>query len=167
MNKRPQPVPVVFEDDGIFPNNSRVPLVLYPSAFGHTPEPDRIEHLVTAKGWVPAWRYTVYPYHHYHTTAHEFLVCYKGQGRVLFGGDGGQAFDIKPGDAVMIPAGVAHKCLKDKGLAMVGSYPPGQSPDMNYGRPEERPAADQNIQDLSFPKTDPVSGLAFEWGTGD
>jgi uncharacterized protein YjlB len=43
---------------------------------------------------------------------------------------------------------------------VVGAYPAGQNWDMNYGRPDERPAADKNIHAVGIAKTDPVYGLS-------
>ena len=59
----------------------------------------------------------------------------------------------------MIPAGVSHKNISQSSdFKVVGAYPPGQKWDMNYGKPEERPKADQNIARVSLPPTDPVYG---------
>jgi uncharacterized protein YjlB len=38
-------------------------------------------------------------------------------------------------------------------------YPRGQTPDMCYGRPGERPAADGNVAATALPAADPVRGL--------
>jgi uncharacterized protein YjlB len=43
-------------------------------------------------------------------------------------------------------------------FSVVGAYPSGQSPDMCYGKPEERPAADRNISRVPLPEGDPVRG---------
>ncbi len=83
--------------------------------------------------------------------------CFQGQARILFGGDQGEVVDISPGDGVMIPAGVAHKCLKSSpDFLVVGAYPLGQTPDMKYGRPGERPLADKNSAALGLPEKAPV-----------
>ncbi len=73
---------VLFEelqDDGIFPN-SRLPLALYRLAVklaGYDPAAV-FEQLFAANGWQGSWRDGIYPYHHYHSTAHEVLVVYRG-----------------------------------------------------------------------------------------
>ena len=69
----------------------------------------------------------------------------------------------------MIPAGVAHRLLeKTSGFLVVGAYPEGQSYDICYGKPGERPAADQRIGRVPLPARDPVKGkqgpLRDLWG---
>ena len=59
----------------------------------------------------------------------------------------------------VIPAGVAHKRLDSSGdFGVIGAYPPGQSPDMCYGVQGERPGSDERIARVSDPQTDPVFG---------
>ncbi|MGD8650012.1 MAG: hypothetical protein PVJ77_25990, partial [Desulfobacterales bacterium] len=75
----------------------------------------------------------------------------------------------RAGDVIIIPAGVAHKNLNQSlDFRCVGAYPAGQSPDMQYGKPSERPSADQNIRSVPLPETDPVFGkkgpLLEIWG---
>ena len=65
------------------------------------------------------------------------------------------------GDVIIIPAGVSHKNLdQSPDFRCVGAYPKGQSPDMKYGNPTERPDADERIKKVPLPKTDPVFGKA-------
>ena len=67
--------------------------------------------------------------------------------------------ELKPGDVVIIPAGVAHKCLEhDKDFTVIGAYPAGQNYDMMKGRKDERPAADERIRSVPLPEADPVFG---------
>jgi uncharacterized protein YjlB len=148
--------PVVLEDDGIFPNNPR-PLLLYTGAVGT--DPQAIEALFTSNDWPAAWRNGVYPYHHYHSTAHEALGVYSGSATVQFGGPDGAAVTIGAGDVAVIPAGVAHKCLeRSPDFRVVGAYPRGQRWDMCYGKPGERPGADRRIAAVPDPASDPVRG---------
>ena len=147
-------------DDGAIPNSS-LPLLLYPQAFpaGSDDLASTIEETFRRHGWQGTWRNGIYPYHHYHSTAHEVLGCYAGSGRVQFGGEHGVIRTLRAGDVVIIPAGVGHKNLGASGdFGVVGAYPAGQDYDMNYGRPGERPAADRNIERVPLPESDPVLG---------
>jgi uncharacterized protein YjlB len=147
---------LVLTDDGTFPNNPR-PLLVYAGAVH--PDPAAIERLFTTNDWPSAWRNGVYRYHHYHSTAHEVLGVYSGSATVLFGGPKGSVVTIGAADAVVIPAGVAHKCLESSSdFRIVGAYPRGQRWDMCYGKAGERPTADQNIAAVPAPENDPVLG---------
>ncbi|HEV7275171.1 MAG TPA: cupin domain-containing protein [Devosiaceae bacterium] len=150
---------VTFGDDGTFPN-SRLPLLLYAAALPPAEvSAEAMETLFAEAGWVPAWRYTVYPYHHYHSTAHEVLGIASGSARLQLGGPKGQTFEVAAGDVIVIPAGVVHKQLsKSEDFLVVGGYPPGQRPDQFRGEPGDRPQADENIARVPLPPSDPVTG---------
>ncbi len=161
----------VFGDDGKFPNNEKLPLVLYQNAV-KLPQRDPaaiFEEIFHANGWGSSWRNGIHPFHHYHSTAHEVLGISKGEAVVRLGGDiNGQTFKVRAGDVIIIPAGVAHKNNgSSPDFQVVGAYPLGQKWDMNYGKPGERPQADRNIASVPLPKTDPVYGndgqLAKYW----
>ena len=147
-----------FEDDGTFPN-SRLPLLLYPQALEH-PSPEAVERLFKKNGWPPAWRATVFTYHHYHSKSHECLGIATGHATLQVGGPAGREFKVAAGDVVVIPAGVAHKrILSSTDFLVVGCYPPGQEDwDLLRGNPDDRPKADENIARVALPKTDPVEG---------
>ena len=157
-------------DDGTFPNN-RLPLLMYRQAFSEESEnlADVFEETFRKNGWRGAWRNGVYSYHHYHSTSHEVLGCYSGSARVQFGGDGGAIEELRAGDVVLIPAGVAHKKLSASSVfRVVGAYPAGQEDyDMNTGKRGERPRTDQNIARVALPESDPIFGeqgpLADYW----
>jgi uncharacterized protein YjlB len=148
-----------FADDGVFPN-SRLPLFYYGAAIApHKASPEAMERLFADGGWPPAWRYTVYTYHHYHSTAHEVLGIASGQARLMLGGPHGRAFDVTAGDVIVIPAGVVHQQIsKTADFLVVGGYPPGQQADQFRGQPGDRPRADENIARVPLPATDPVAG---------
>jgi uncharacterized protein YjlB len=157
-----------FEDDGIFPN-SRLPLLLYQAAIAAADaDAEAMEALFAAGGWPPAWRSSIFTYHHYHSTAHEALGIASGTARLMLGGPQGREFDVAAGDVIVIPAGVVHRRLSSSpGFLVVGAYPPGQSWDLLRGEPGERPRADRNIAEVPMPRTDPVAGkngpLVREW----
>lgn len=159
QNKSPQPHHLT--DNGTYPNNQHLPLLFYKNAIP-LPEQDpasAFEQRFAENGWNGSWRNGIFSCHHYHSTAHEVLGIYSGTARVRLGGDDGIEQTLHPGDVVVIPAGVAHKNLESSSdFGVVGAYPGGQRPDMNYGKPGERPEADQNIKTVPLPEKDPVSG---------
>ena len=149
-----------FADDGTVPNN-RLPLVVYR---GVLPEGDRAAACVmmfAKNGWPDSWRNGIHPFHHYHSTAHEVLGIARGHARVRLGGDSGQTVELRAGDVVVIPAGVAHKReAASADLLVIGSYPKGQRPDMCRAEPARHDTARTNVEAVPLPATDPVTGGA-------
>jgi uncharacterized protein YjlB len=152
---------LLIPDDGTFPNNDALALILMHQVFDPTTKNlvGSIEETFHVNAWRGSWRNGIFTFHHYHSTAHEVLGLYAGRVKAQFGGPDGKAVTGKAGDVIIIPAGVAHKNLdQSPDFRCVGAYPAGQSPDMQYGKPGERPLADQNIITVPLPKTDPVFG---------
>ena len=160
INKKARIITHRLKENGHFPN-SRVPVLIYQGAL-NLPANDpaaAIEAVIHTNRWGNDWRNGIFDYHHYHSTAHEALLVYGGSAKVQLGGEGGVSETINAGDVIIIPAGVGHKNLGSTGdFHVVGAYPPDQNVDMKYGRPGERPLADQNIARLVMPATDPVFG---------
>ncbi len=153
-------------EDGSIPNNPRLPLLLWRRVVdpGHHDPAARLEAIFARHGWVPAWRDGIYPFPHYHSTAHEVLGIARGRVRVRLGGTRGVELVVEAGDVVFLPAGVGHQRLEPApDLLVVGAYPPGQRPDLCRGLSEERASALARIAALPDPP-DPVRGgpLAFE-----
>lgn len=151
----------LIETNGLIPNNSRVPLLLYKQAVA-LPDDDPasvFEALFGQNSWHGSWRNGIYSFHHYHSTAHEVLGIYRGSATVQLGGDGGLTVELSAGDVVVIPAGVAHKNLgSSPDFGVVGAYPVGQQWDMNYGKDAEHPQVDRNIARVPKPDQDPLYG---------
>ncbi len=164
------PTTQVFADDGVFPN-SPLPVLVYPGvvALPNRDPASAFEALFGQHGWGGAsWRNGLYHVHHYHSTAHEVLGIYSGRVRVQLGGPRGKSVTVAAGDVVVIPAGVAHMNVAASGdFRVVGSYPAGTSPDLNYGKPGDRPGTDRNIARVAMPAADPVEGrrgsLVVHW----
>lgn len=117
------------------------------------------ERRFAANGWSGSWRNGVFPYHHYHSNAHEVLGVYAGSATIQIGGEEGPEVDVSAGDVVVIPCGGGHKRISQSaGFRVVGAYPGGGPFDTCYGRPEERPAADRRIASVPLPDSDPVYG---------
>lgn len=143
------------------PNNPRLPLLVYPRAV-RLPAQDPasvFEALFSGNGWVGCWRNGIFPFHHYHSTAHEVLGIYSGSAVAQLGGEGGITLTLEPGDVVIIPAGVGHKRISSTGgLGVVGAYPRGQQPDMcRAGEASPARGAAQAAR-VPVPVQDPVHG---------
>lgn len=151
----------VFADDGTVPNN-RLPLVLYRGALGSEGDvASRCEAMFEANGWPGAWRNGIYSHHHYHSTAHEVLGIARGSARVRLGGEDGATVELRQGDVVVIPAGVAHKRESASGdLVVVGSYPKGQRPDICRAEHAAHDKSAANVARVALPGCDPVTGEA-------
>jgi uncharacterized protein YjlB len=149
-------------DDGSVPNNSRLSLVVYRGVLDTGDDAAaRCEALFAQNGWSGGWSGGVYPYHHYHSTAHEALGIVAGSARVRFGGDDGDVVEVRAGDVVVIPAGVAHKGeAASPDLLIVGAYPGGKGPDMRVPGKGDRKQAITNIAAVPLPESDPVGGTA-------
>ncbi|HUJ08718.1 MAG TPA: cupin domain-containing protein [Verrucomicrobiae bacterium] len=156
------PIVHALPDTGSIPNNAKCPLLIYRYALvlpADNPA-SAIEQLLAANRWGGAWRNGVYPFHHYHSTAHEVLVCCRGSAKAQFGGEPGVVEELQKGDVVLIPAGTGHKNLgASDDFQIVGGYPRGQDWDMCYGKPGERPEADHRIARVLLPEADPIYGV--------
>jgi uncharacterized protein YjlB len=110
---------------------------------------------------VPQWRYTMYSTSHFHSTTHEVLCISRGSASLLFGGEdnpGKVELDAAKGDVIVVPAGVAHRLLEDRGnFEMVGSYPRGCEWDMCYGKKGEEEKV-KGIEAVEWLKRDPIYG---------
>ncbi len=149
-----------FDDDGDIPNN-RLPLILYAGAVDLTvgDTAHAFEMLFEENGWGDGWRNGIYPFHHYHSTAHEVLGIAAGEAAVRMGGEGGKTLTVRAGDAVLIPAGVGHKRISTRGgLLVIGAYPPGASVDLKREREPDGEAIRARIAALPMPAKDPVAG---------
>jgi uncharacterized protein YjlB len=79
--------------------------------------------------------------------------------RVKLGGEGGQTVELRAGDVVVIPAGVAHKNEgASPDLLVVGAYPRGQTPDMRSPGATDHARALPQIAAVPLPTGDPVHG---------
>lgn len=148
-------------DDGLVPNNPCFLLTVYRGAFaaGDAQAERRIEALFASNRWSGGWVNGIYPFHHYHATAHEVLGLARGWAEVQFGGPKGPRVAVEAGDAVLIPAGVGH-CWIDGSddLSVVGAYPGGIDWDLKRATPAERLAALPLIAKVPLWPTDPITG---------
>lgn len=143
---------------GPIPNHPRWPLLVYAGAIELSgPDPAAIfEARFTKNAWPAAWRNGVFPFHHYHSNAHEVLGIYAGEVTVQFGGEDGVTVTARPGDVILLPAGTGHKKLSSCGaLGVVGAYPEGSRPDTRIP-----PFAGKGgpVESVALPACDPVYG---------
>ena len=105
-----QPEQLNFKDDGIFPN-SPLPLLFYHQALTtEAKDPASIfAERFAENGWTNSWRNGVYFFPHYHSTSHEVLGVYSGTATLRLGGERGKNVEVRAGDVIVIPAGVAHQ----------------------------------------------------------
>ena len=104
----------------------------------------------------------MYSQSHFHSTSHEVLCVASGKARLCFGGEENPErveAVLEKGDVIVVPAGVAHRLLKDVdgGFTMVGSYPRGKNWDMCYGREGEEEKV-KGIGSLGWFERDPIYG---------
>ena len=146
---------------GDIPNHPRWPLLVYPGAVaisGNDPAA-AFEALFTKNGWPAAWRNGVFPFHHYHSNSHEVLGVYEGEVTVQFGGDAGVSVTAKPGDVIVLPAGIGHKRIAARGsLGVVGAYPEGAHPDTCIPASTNAESAAAAVARVPLPACDPVFG---------
>jgi uncharacterized protein YjlB len=165
MSTAPQAPPRVIAHPlapgGAIPNHPRWPLLVYPGAVaiaGADPA-TAFEQLFDRNRWPAAWRDGVFPFHHYHSTAHEALGVYSGEVTVQFGGDSGIAVTARPGDVIVLPAGTGHKRLSARGaLGIVGAYPAGQHPDTCTPLVSNAERSAAAVARVPLPECDPVYG---------
>ncbi|MFL6544510.1 MAG: cupin [Candidatus Udaeobacter sp.] len=155
-----QPEQLRFTDDGIYPG-SVLPLLLYRAAIIAEAH-DRaavLERGFAQNDWRNSWRNGVYSFAHYHSTSHEVLGVYDGFAKLRLGGEHGQTVEIRSGDVILIPAGVAHQNIgASPDFGVVGAYPDGRHWDLLRGLPGERPKSDYTIAALPIPDCDPIYG---------
>lgn len=150
------PETCTFADDGRIPN-SRLPLLVYRHAF--PADPAEMERRFAAHDWSGGWRNGIYPFHHFHSIAHEVLGVARGSAEVTFGGPSGRTVTVNAGDVVVIPAGVGHCNKGDSGdLLVVGAYPGGTDDDLRRGNLAEHDEVVGNIAKVGLPDQDPVMG---------
>ena len=146
-----------LHDGGGIPN-SRLPVLVYRGVAGARDAGECVA-LFATHGWGGAWVDGIYPFHHFHSTAHEVLGVAAGTVTVILGGPDGITLDLARGDVVVLPAGTGHcNAGASADLVVVGAYPGGMGWDLRRGDPAERDEVLANIAAVPLPATDPVHG---------
>lgn len=152
----------LLQPSRLIPNNPNCALLVYPGAVAiEGTDPARLfEELFARNRWTGCWRNGIFSFHHYHSNAHEVLGIYAGKASVQFGGAGGVSLDVKPGDVVVVPAGVGHKKLESDGvLGVVGAYADGKHADICVPDSTDVRSAGDNVARVGRPQNDPVLGV--------
>ena len=75
------------------------------------------------------------------------------------GGSHGEEFRVRPGDVIIIPAGVGHQCLDaSEDFQVVGAYPRGEEPDLLRSGEADLKVARERIAKVPLPEQDPLHG---------
>jgi uncharacterized protein YjlB len=151
-----RPETLSLPEGGNIPN-SRLPLLIYRAAL--PADPGAMERAFAANGWSNSWRNGIYPFHHFHSIAHEVLGVARGEARVTFGGPEGRTVLLRAGDVTVIPAGAGHcNAEASDDFLVIGAYPGGADWDVRRGAAEEREEVRRNIAAVPRPSADPVRG---------
>lgn len=160
INKPLDIIHYYLKENGNFPNNPHLPLLIYHQVFTlPDSDPALVEEQLNDNNWKNSWRNGILDYHHFHSNSHEVIAVYSGKALVMFGGPKGPEEVLKKGDVAILPAGTAHKAIQlDEDFACIGAYPAGRSYDMHSGDEQEFSEVKRNIQKVVIPVNDPVFG---------
>ena len=149
-----------FEGNGRVPN-SRLPLLIYRNAVRGTPR--EVESKLRKNTWSPLWHahHGMWPRHHFHSEAHEFICVTQGIHTGKFGGHNGISAQLNAGDAVIIPAGVGHRGLQiSDDLNLTGGFHEGFCMvDFRICYPEEYVEMCRISREVPILEHDPFFGL--------
>lgn len=95
--------------------NSRFPVLIYRSILPPTPTSESVCATIEPNGWIKGGIFKHYGAHHFHSVVHECYAIFKGSSRLLLGrgpldpeSEEDLVVELGVGDAIVLPAGVAH-----------------------------------------------------------
>jgi uncharacterized protein YjlB len=158
-----KPLVMRFADDGIVPNNPRLPVLVYRGSISlagtrGSDAASIIDTLFETNGWGRSWRDTIYDFVHYHSQTHEVMGVARGNAEIECGGIKGRIVKLKAGDIAILPAGTGHRLIdSSRNFLVVGAYPEsGRYDECTDTR--ERDDAVKRIAKVRKPAKDPVYG---------
>ncbi|KAI9705865.1 MAG: hypothetical protein M1836_005271 [Candelina mexicana] len=110
--------------------NSPLPVLLYRSALPPNPTASNTRVALENNGWLQGGVFKTVTAHHYHSVTHECYAIFRGSSKLLLGrgplddAEGAVEVDVRAGDVIVLPAGVAHCSLSSEGdYEYLGLYP--------------------------------------------
>jgi len=95
--------------------NSKLPVLIYRSALPFPYTPEAVCSTIEPNDWLKGGVFKHYPTHHFHSVTHECYAAFKGHSRLLLGRgpldpetENDLVVELREGDAIILPAGVAH-----------------------------------------------------------
>ncbi|MGA7238987.1 MAG: hypothetical protein WBY44_25110 [Bryobacteraceae bacterium] len=110
---------IYFAKAADVPNNT-LPVLLYRSVLPlHTAgKANAFRERFKSAGWAGIWTDTIYDHTQFHSKAHEVLGIAEGKVTLRLGGSEGSLFRLKAGDMLVLPAGVGHRRLSARPVAL-------------------------------------------------
>ncbi|KAH7357216.1 hypothetical protein BKA65DRAFT_222908 [Rhexocercosporidium sp. MPI-PUGE-AT-0058] len=150
--------------------NSPLPVLVYRSALPVNPTPESTCARIEPNKWLKGGVFKHVGTHHFHSVTHECYAVFKGHSRLLLGRgpldpetEDDLMLELGAGDAIVLPAGVAHCSLESSDdYEYVGLYPEG-SPhwDNNFCKADEKETQQKasNARAVPLPESDPIFGI--------
>ncbi len=154
-----------FSGDGFLPN-SALPVLVYRADainfknMGMVETKEQIAKIASNNEWYLDWVASIYRRPHYHSTAHEALIIFKGTALLQLGGNRvGKKWEVVAGNVIFIPAGVGHQRIRSTDdFTVFGLYPVGQKWDLQWGWRKNYASSLRRIKKVPLPKADPIFG---------
>ncbi|OBR15050.1 Cupin domain protein [Colletotrichum higginsianum IMI 349063] len=149
--------------------NNRLPVIVYRDVLPKPPAEESTTEFLETNKWEKKGFWPGTEVHHFHPNTHECYGVVTGTTTMLVGRGqldgttGGQLVSLRPGDVIVIPAGVSHmNATMTEDYRFVGVYPRYQgSPrwtSQRCDRLDIMPSLKEEISRVPLPAADPVEG---------